>query len=47
MLSHGGDEDDILILQGHIGLSTTENAFEIDGDDLLGAVGLYTTHHRT
>ena len=47
MFGNGRDEQDILILQLDVSLRTLHDALQIDGDDLLGAVGLQTTQYGT
>lgn len=47
MLGDRGDEEHILVLQGHIGRGAAENALDVDGEYFLRAVGLHAPHHGT
>ena len=46
MLCQGGDKEDILVLQGDISHRASEDALQVDGDDLLRAVGLQAAKYR-
>ena len=47
VLSDGGDEEYIFVLQGDIGRGAIEDALDIDGEHFLRAVGLHAAHDGT
>ena len=47
MYGLGGDEEDILVLEGHIGCRTLDDTLQVDRQNFLCAVGLHAADHGT
>ena len=47
MLCHRRDKEHVFILKGNISSRTVEDAFQVDRDNLLGAIRLHTAQDST